>query len=779
VTQTYESGMELFGGIHYSDYPDPDNITRLDLAALPMIADFHKYGIRLDVPFLNNLNSRIETIQKEIELETEIYIGSYQYRTSKGAMIPFSIGSRDHLAQLLFEEWKIQGDDPVPLTPKGKRFEVSEEIMEPFKDRHPAVPGIIEWHKSEKLRNTYTSVLPLQADSDSRIHTQFNATVASTGRLSSSNPNCFDKDTEVLTPSGWKKIAELREYFPEEQVAQWENGAISFVKPTGYISSRSDELVKIKNTHIDLYVTSNHRCLLRNRKTGELKVFDALNYPSDWEQIHAGKYSGTGSSLTQDEIDFMVVVQADGSWVGKKPRLDFSFKKPRKIVRFNRLLKRLGLPQRLTGKERKRCYIPECQLTRKMFALLGEKKLFPWHELFKMDAVQLRLFTNEIFFWDGGWTRKNNYASKEKHNAELVATAFSLSFRRTRVRKYVNSSGSISWQADVTNRDYSLTTNCKKSLSDASSPFQDVYCVSVPSSYLLIRRNNCIMVTGNCQNIPIRTKLGKEIRNAFIASPGWGLVSADYSQIEMVWAAHRSQDPTMLDIFRRGQDLHDRTACSVFGLDYEEIQALKKLVADKVATEAQISEFNDFKQFQRLPCKTVGFGVLYGQTAEGLQASLASEGIFWTLERCEEFITHKFFAVYALLKAMLDRDYAYATRYGLICDEFGRVRLVPEAKSQIKRIRNEGLRKAGNHPEQSSAQGSIKIAMARLNPICRKIGPDTVRPLLQIHDQLIMEARKHFLEEFAQIMRQEMEAATPLTIPVRSSSDIGERWGDL
>lgn len=467
----YMLGTELFGGIHYSDGPDPDNITRLDHLALPMIADFHKYGIRLDIPFLNSLNSRIETIQKEIELETEIYVGSYQYRTPKGALIPFSIGSRDHLAQLLFEEWKIQGDDPVPLTPKGKRFEVSEEIMEPFKDRHPAVPGIIEWHKSEKLRNTYTSVLPLQVDSDSRIHTQFNAATAATGRLSSSNPNL--------------------------------------------------------------------------------------------------------------------------------------------------------------------------------------------------------------------------------------------------------------------------------------------------------------------QNISVRTKLGKEIRGAFVASPGWDLVSADYSQIELVWAAHRSQDPTMLDIFRRGQDMHDRTTCNVFNLNYEDVAALKKLVEDKKATPQQIKEFSEYKQFKRLPCKTVGFGVLYGQTAEGLQSSLASDGVFWSLEQCELFITTKFFEVYPGLRTMLERDYAYATRYGLICDEFGRVRLVPEAKSQLKRIRNEGLRKAGNHPEQASATGSVKIAMARLTPICKKFGSNMVRPLLQIHDQILVETRKDFSVEFAGIMKQEMEAATPLTIPVRSSSDIGERWSDL
>ena len=184
-------------------------------------------------------------------------------------------------------------------------------------------------------------------------------------------------------------------------------------------------------------------------------------------------------------------------------------------------------------------------------------------------------------------------------------------------------------------------------------------------------------------------------------------------------------------------------------------------------------------QFKRLPCKTVGFGVLYGQTAEGLQKSLASEGVFWTQAQCEDFIVNKFFSVYPELKTMLERDFRFAKRYAMICCEFGRVRLVPEAKSQIKRIMNEGIRKAGNHPEQASAQGTIKIAMARILPLCRKLGEKVVKPLLQIHDELIFQVIKSFSIEFAELARLEMEAATPLTIPVRSSSDIAERWGDF
>lgn len=472
MSETYDPGMELFGGVRYSDSPDPDNITLMDHLALPMIHAFHQHGIRLDVPFLNSLTDKIKTIQAEIQFETSILIGDYQYRHPvRGSLEPFKIGSRDHLSQLLFEELKIQGTTPIPMTPKGKRFEVSEEILEPFKKSHPIVPGIIEWHSVEKIKNTYTETLPLLVDSNSRVHTKFNATVTATGRLSSSNPNL--------------------------------------------------------------------------------------------------------------------------------------------------------------------------------------------------------------------------------------------------------------------------------------------------------------------QNISVRSKLGKQVRSAFIAELGWDLVSVDFSQLEMAWAAHRSQDPVMMEIFRLGQDVHDRTTCSVFGYEYSEVMALKKLVEDGLSTKGQVAEYAEYKQFKRLPCKTVGFGVLYGQTGEGLQKSLASDGVLWSPTQCEDLITNKFFGVYPNLRAMLERDYRTARRYAMIWDEFGRVRLVPEAKSQIKRIANEGIRKAGNHPEQSSGSGSTKLAMARLMPIFRKIGPDTVRPLLQIHDQILAECRKDFSIEFAEVMKEEMEAATPLTIPLRSSSDVGERWSDL
>lgn len=285
----------------------------------------------------------------------------------------------------------------------------------------------------------------------------------------------------------------------------------------------------------------------------------------------------------------------------------------------------------------------------------------------------------------------------------------------------------------------------------------------------------------NLQNIPVRTKLGREVRNAFIASPGCVLVSTDLSQIEMRWAAYRSQDSTMLSVFQKGEDIHNRTTCNVFGLDYDTVDRRARRVDAGTATDSEKSEHKHFKQYQRLPCKTVGFGVLYGQTAKGLQKSLATEGVAWSEEDCTALIETKFFGVYPALKEMLARDHSTARRYAMIWDDFGRVRLVPEAKSAHRRIAEEGIRKAGNHPEQAGAQGTEKIGMAELFPLMESISEShTCRPVLQIHDDCLSDVDRYIAREYADIAQYTFENASPLDgVPVKSSVGVAERWGDL
>lgn len=469
--RTSEDSVRLFGGVRMIDAPCPANVARLDHGAMPMVADMHRYGIRVDLPLLRSIQSEVSTLKLNLESQLHSIIGNAYSDSNGKTHTPFNIGSPDHVARLLFHHLQVQGKSPVPMTKKGKRETTNDETLSLFK--HPACKIILDWREADKLENTYILPLQLKADSDSRVHTKFNYTVAATGRLSSSNPNL--------------------------------------------------------------------------------------------------------------------------------------------------------------------------------------------------------------------------------------------------------------------------------------------------------------------QNIPTRTELGKKIRYAFIASRGRVLVSADASQIEMRVAAHRSQDPVMMEAFRRNEDIHTRTTCNVFGLDYATTMQLQAAVESGKATPAQVSAYKHFKQFQRLPCKTVGFGVLYGQTPEGLQTSLATEGVIWTLEQCSDLITNKFFGVYSALLAMLQRDYTRVRRYAMSWDYFGRVRLVPEARSSHRRIAEEGIRKAGNHPEQAGAQGHIKLAMAYLNPFMQDLTAhgDPVWPLLQIHDEIIAECEPVIAPDVAYEMAASISGSCPLSIPVLSSSDVAERWGEL
>jgi DNA polymerase I len=289
----------------------------------------------------------------------------------------------------------------------------------------------------------------------------------------------------------------------------------------------------------------------------------------------------------------------------------------------------------------------------------------------------------------------------------------------------------------------------------------------------------------NLMNIPTRTALGKSVRAAFVSRRGYKLLSVDLSQIEMVWAAHLSQDQNMMDIFRRGDDIHDWTACQIFGVDLDRIKYLRR-VSRGAASKDEELELKDFVQNKRLPCKTMGFGILYGQTPQGLQATIVmSGGPHWPLERCEEFVKD-WFKVFPRIQAFMQLQHSRAAQYGMVWCAFGRPRLIPEAKSVHKRIRNEGFRKAGNHPEQASAQGTIKLAMAAIYDVIVDMfglgtigGNSAVCPLLQIHDELIFEVRDDVVEDWRWMAKQCMEEATPLSVPVRSSADVAEKWSEL
>ncbi len=219
----------------------------------------------------------------------------------------------------------------------------------------------------------------------------------------------------------------------------------------------------------------------------------------------------------------------------------------------------------------------------------------------------------------------------------------------------------------------------------------------------------------NLQNIPIRTELGREIRAAFVPQRGWKLIVADYSQIELRLLAHMSHDAVLLDAFRNGEDIHTRTAAEVFGVPPLMVTAE-----------------------HRRNAKAVNFGIVYGQTPFGLSQSLG-------IDRKEaEMYIRAYFERYSGVRRWLDQTIPEVRRSGVSVNLFGRRRPIPDMNSRNPNARNFAERIAVNTPLQGAAADLIKLAMIRIDEQLRGM---QAKMLLQVHDELVLEAPPEEVEE--------------------------------
>jgi len=252
----------------------------------------------------------------------------------------------------------------------------------------------------------------------------------------------------------------------------------------------------------------------------------------------------------------------------------------------------------------------------------------------------------------------------------------------------------------------------------------------------------------NLQNIPVRTELGREIRAAFIAAPEHLLLSADYSQIELRILAHLSDDPVLVEAFRRGEDIHSRTAQEVFG----------------VAPFAQTPE-------HRRVAKVINFGVIYGLSAFGLAQQLGID-----TKEAAKFIA-AYFERYNGVKKYLDGQIAEVRKTGFTRTLFGRTRPIPEINSPQPALRGFAERTAMNTPMQGTAADLIKLAMIDLD---RRLFEDfQSRMILQVHDELLFEAPETEIPRLAKVVKEAMEGAHKLRVPLLVETKIGPNWRDM
>ncbi len=271
--------------------------------------------------------------------------------------------------------------------------------------------------------------------------------------------------------------------------------------------------------------------------------------------------------------------------------------------------------------------------------------------------------------------------------------------------------------------------------------------------------NQAVTTTGrlsssepNLQNIPIRTELGKRVRDAFVAEPGNVLIAADYSQIELRIVASLAKDKNLIGIFERGEDVHKATAA----------------ILNDVALE-------DVTKEMRSAAKAINFGVLYGMGVYGLASRTGMSNF-----EAKDFIK-KYFEKFSDVKKYLDNTIKFAKEKGYVETLFGRRRYIPELKASNFQLKNAGERMAINMPVQGTAADVMKMAMIATRDKIHgaKYKPGDVRLILQVHDELVLEVKKGLEDEVSKIVKDAMENVVKLNVPVDVDVNVGKSWGDL
>ena len=253
----------------------------------------------------------------------------------------------------------------------------------------------------------------------------------------------------------------------------------------------------------------------------------------------------------------------------------------------------------------------------------------------------------------------------------------------------------------------------------------------------------------NLQNIPIRTELGREIRAAFIADAGNVLLSADYSQIELRLMAHFSEDPLLVEAFRRGDDIHQLTASEVFGVP-------PMLINEE----------------HRRRAKAVNFGIVYGISPFGLAAQLGIEQ-----KEAKKYI-ETYFERYKRVREFIDRTLEQTRREQRVKTMFGRVRPIPDINSKNANMRGFAERTAVNTPLQGTAADLIKMAMIRIDAELRRRKLKS-RMTLQVHDELLFEVPKKEITEMQELVGELMQNVYPLKVPLVVDVCVGSNWRDV
>ena len=741
-----------------------------------MMCDCEYRGMKFDALELKEIGRLVQAKILDTEKKVRKLTKLKELNLNSGDQLRDYFESKDYP----FEEMQIK---------RGKKgYSTDAKTLKKFarKKKYTKIPNLILLHRSlSTLKKTFldgkngeTGLLQSVSEKGF-IHPSYNIHTPRTGRMSSSEPNCFSMDTEILTPKGWKNYKEIN---IGDSVFSFDKDKEEIVKTyveKYFISdNKIHSMVSIKNTHFDILTTSNHRTLFQNRKNNKFEVREAKDFLKDSRILHSGKYL-SGKKFDTDVIQLACAIQAD-AYFTKYNKIDFGFKKIRKVKRLMGILDRLKIPYdyKIHKAGRYRFYINkndvDCQ------GLINKNKKFT-NKILRMNYNCRKFFLEELRFWDGLSTRKNlAYMSKHKKNIDIIQAVAAITGVRAHVSPYYNKDNKKYLNIYGTKRNYSLTANAEiKEFKEKNR----VWCIKVPESYLICRRGNNTFITGNCQNIPKPNPLfpDSNIRQLFKASKkNWVLFSADFAQLELRVGAFLSHDRTMIKEIQQGVDLHTRNAVK-FGTTlgflpadmtekkFVEIRGFKpsknwekkfrgnknklKLIEEKILEAAIFEGHRGF-------AKTLGFGLNYGMDANTLAQQFDMD-----VEEVQDMIDI-YFEKYHELNDWREKICEKSMEEGiLVLPETGRKRRFTQASDWFNSEYAQDIRKrefdisavhrqAMNFPIQGYANEIYVEGKLKLEKELRKLKS---RILLSNHDGLLGEGPKSEMKEVKELCHKQMQ----------------------
>lgn len=810
-----------------------ERVYHIDMGAIPIAARMMRMGMAADRQRFNELSTDLGKRVGELDVEMYSIVGK-----------EFDPDSPDQLAALLYDELKIHEGSGVRMkrTPKTGRFVVNDDILQALKHRHPVVQPLTERRELAKLKNSFADVLPLLIRSDGRIRTTLRVTRIASGRFCLAKGTLVEVVRDLSASPKGVPIEDVRAgdlAYSYDHAGKLVLRKILWAGKTGRQKVlRLHWLGTGRRRRGVLEITPNHEVRLVGgsyKKAADIVSADKLMALSRRDSLYGySKLAPCGAGGKELNDQRFIFEQLNGytpehvhhknhnkldnrpnnlEGMGKSEHTSMHAKEgwtPERKASESARLHGIDPPPLKEWRENNdspnALNLTRDWLESEMWRFKGKPRLLSKHH--KIDHATLQKYMR---LHDIEWLpiRRSFNVRGARITPEMVAEARRLNEEEneTAATKFIGL-GYRRWrelQAACGHEPFNHAITRVEIVDEEV----DVYDLEVEETHCFIANEICVhnsSANPNLQQVPTRSEVAKLVRRCFVAPAGKLLCSMDLSGIEMVWAGELSGDEFLCKSLNEGRDVHSEGASLAFG---------------KPPGRFEDGEwrYEIDKDTQRYPWKTAGFLILYGGTAMGLSDQLIAMGqrlipaarakivsmksagkgsekdYASLLRKAEEGATvlagynekesqrliDTWYGVHKGVYQWTQAVHSEARLYGYVTDYFGRKTWVPQVRSSVSRIREEGLRLAVNTLDQGAAASTLKIAMARVWRELQRMwseGKD-VECIMTIHDELIFEHPEGMEKEVEATFKPCFEEAVNIRVPVKSSASWAKDWAGL